>query len=724
MAGDDVLAELGLDSDLSDDSGTSDSLDVEALLPASGPTSPENKTSTGVPTFAEEPKGQTAAAPAAVAPDLALLESSDAASSSLDGESNLDVEALLETSSPELRAAEQRLEEDAPIAVGERRSSSSSALEEHQSVPMAPRGSGLLFEQDSASAREAALPVASAHREIHIAEVETQPALHSAMPVEKGSAVVGEATAPTPSAEPVRAASDGSSARGSVAQEVHRLEQVIRSRSTSPAQMVVHQPRLPSVQTQACTPDASPTRRSQGRTPDASPTRRAQVKVAEEPLQLQPEVLKEELAAREDREVSQLSPDSAQERLKRVEKANQEAEDLLQEQLSVEISCEVARNLGSLKAQPKIFLAQVAELRLRCNLHKAACERHAELLANAQAAASSPVSPAKPTDVEDLEDRLSKAQRCPEALQQLASDLRTRCLEKEAILRVKLEHDARQLRSQIFASIAARAKAEARLAQDSRLTMMVTIMKMNEGKSREQKPLGVSKDTQTSQERAPHPYPKLRPRAKVRESRPEMRRCSGEVSGVTLDFRTPEEAKLEEQEAQRVERFFDVDHLPEDDYLREWSCKEQALTGILEKLMRSRTVQDALSPAFARSEMSQGHFIPGASAAEGENNEDALEFSYVVPPSEVPRLNSLELDLASEGYRPWNARLILAHSSGSLALVTTTFQHVPPAKGRGELWTCTALRAELIATQGGAVASDPICELQGPLPHGVRYMRL
>eukprot|EP00439_Symbiodinium_sp_Y106_P036197 s361_g4.t1 len=187
----------------------------------------------------------------------------------------------------------------------------------------------------------------------------------------------------------------------------------------------------------------------------------------------------------------------------------------------------------------------------------------------------------------------------------------------------------------------------------------------------------------------------------------------GLVSGVTLDFRTPEEAKLEEQEAQRVERFFDVDHLPEDDYLREWSCKEQALTGILEKLMRSKTVQDALSPALDRSEMGQGHFIPsGASPAEGDNNEDALEFSYVVPPSEVPRLNSLELDLASEGYRPWNARLILAHSSGSLALVTTTFQHVPPAKGRGELWTCTALRAELIATQGGADAGLKPCLVQ------------
>eukprot|EP00439_Symbiodinium_sp_Y106_P046002 s361_g5.t2 len=448
-----------LDSDLSDDSGTSDSLDVEALLPPSGPTSPENKTS-GVPTFAEESKEQTAAAPAAVEPDLALLESSDAASSSLDGESNLDVEALLETSSPELRAAEQRLEESAPIAVGERRGSSSSVQEEHQGVPFAPRGSGFLFDQDPAPARETALPDASAHREIQISEVETQPALHSAMPVAKGSAVVGEATAAPSVEEPIRAASDGSPARGSVAQEVHRLEQVIRSRSTSPAQMVVHQPRLPSVQTQACTPDASPTRRSQARTPDASPTRRAQVKVAEAPVELQPEVLK-------DRRVPEqpAAADSAQERLKRIEKANAEAEDLWQEQLSVEISCEVARNLGSLKAQPEIFMAQVAELRLRSNLHKAASERYAELLATARAAASSPVSPAKPTDLEDLEESLSKAQRCPEALQQMASDLRTRCREKEAILRVKLDHDARQLRSQIFASIAARAKAEARLAQ-------------------------------------------------------------------------------------------------------------------------------------------------------------------------------------------------------------------------------------------------------------------
>ena len=64
---------------------------------------------------------------------------------------------------------------------------------------------------------------------------------------------------------------------------------------------------------------------------------------------------------------------------------------------------------------------------------------------------------------------------------------------------------------------------------------------------------------------------------------------------------------LRAKEAQRVERFFDVDHLPEDrcwqgilqgvdknskpaspeardpqdDYLREWSCKEQALVQMI-----------------------------------------------------------------------------------------------------------------------------------------------
>ena len=60
------------------------------------------------------------------------------------------------------------------------------------------------------------------------------------------------------------------------------------------------------------------------------------------------------------------------------------------------------------------------------------------------------------------------------------------------------------------------------------------------------------------------------------------------VSGVTLDFRTAEEVRQEEQEAQRLERFFDVEHLPEAlgslaiqtlnqvEYVKEWAAKEQA----------------------------------------------------------------------------------------------------------------------------------------------------
>ena len=58
------------------------------------------------------------------------------------------------------------------------------------------------------------------------------------------------------------------------------------------------------------------------------------------------------------------------------------------------------------------------------------------------------------------------------------------------------------------------------------------------------------------------------------------------LSGVTLDFRTAEEVKQEEQEAQRLERFFDVEHLPELEYVKEWADKEQALAQMVDKLIR------------------------------------------------------------------------------------------------------------------------------------------
>jgi len=176
-----------------------------------------------------------------------------------------------------------------------------------------------------------------------------------------------------------------------------------------------------------------------------------------------------------------------------------------------------------------------------------------------------------------------------------------------------------------------------------------------------------------------------------------------------LDFRTPEEVEEDENEVVRLERFFDVEHLPEEEYLTEWSVKKEALQGVLDKLLKSKRLLELLAE----------------SNQTAEELASVAEFSYILPPAEGGLSSPMDLALGgSEGYRPWNPRLVLSHSSGSLALVTLKFQHVNPAKGRDEKWTCTALRAELIASHGGEPASESICDLQGPLPHGVRYMRI
>lgn len=187
------------------------------------------------------------------------------------------------------------------------------------------------------------------------------------------------------------------------------------------------------------------------------------------------------------------------------------------------------------------------------------------------------------------------------------------------------------------------------------------------------------------------------------------------VSGVTLDLRTPEEINQEEQEAQKLERFFDVEHLPEVEYAAEWGAKEQALASIVDKLTRSRTVQESM-------ELLPVDTAPGPSER-SEEAEAVMEFSYIHPPPQASSLNTLDVEIASEGYRPWNPRLILAHTSGSLALVTMRFQHLQAAHGRSETWSCTKLRVELISSSPGAL-EEAICDLQGPLPHGVRYMRI
>ncbi|CAK9081406.1 unnamed protein product [Durusdinium trenchii] len=178
------------------------------------------------------------------------------------------------------------------------------------------------------------------------------------------------------------------------------------------------------------------------------------------------------------------------------------------------------------------------------------------------------------------------------------------------------------------------------------------------------------------------------------------------VSGVQLDFRTPEEVKHEEEEAQRLERFFDVEHLSEVEYAAEWAAKEQALAGIVEKLIRSRTLQESMESA---------NRLEGSSfsSQEAGDTDQVMEFSYVHPPAEADRLNSLGAEIASEGYRPWNPRLVLSHKTGSVALVTMRFQHVQAAHGRSETWACTKLRVELITGLHGEAMEEPLCDLQG-----------
>ena len=39
-------------------------------------------------------------------------------------------------------------------------------------------------------------------------------------------------------------------------------------------------------------------------------------------------------------------------------------------------------------------------------------------------------------------------------------------------------------------------------------------------------------------------------------------------------------------------------------------------------------------------------------------------------------------------------------------------------------WVCTQLRVELIAGLSGQSLGEPLCDLNGHAPHGIRYMRI
>jgi len=203
-----------------------------------------------------------------------------------------------------------------------------------------------------------------------------------------------------------------------------------------------------------------------------------------------------------------------------------------------------------------------------------------------------------------------------------------------------------------------------------------------------------------------------------------------------LDFRTEEEVAEEENEARRLERFFDVHFLPEDEYLQEMQIKEEALSNMVEKLLKSNNFLDHIAngplghDADGENADDDSLELPASRATERNSPQlaaeaDVVEVSYVHPPpkfedgSEAGR--SFDLDAGS---RTWMPRLVFAHRDGGLVLVAMNFQYLLASKDREERWACTRLRADLIAGFGGEAASEAICCLHGPLPHGVRYMRI
>lgn len=205
-----------------------------------------------------------------------------------------------------------------------------------------------------------------------------------------------------------------------------------------------------------------------------------------------------------------------------------------------------------------------------------------------------------------------------------------------------------------------------------------------------------------------------------------------------LDLRTEEELAEEENEARRLERFFDVHFLPEDEYLQEMQIKEEALSHMVDKLLKSRNFLDHIANGplghdhDGDDEEGDSPELSAARAPERKSAQlvaeaDVVEVSYVHPP---PRFEDGSGDEVSKsfdleaGSRTWMPRLVFAHRDGGLVLVTMNFQYVLASKDREERWACTQLRAGLIAGFGGDAANEEICCLQGPLPHGVRYMRI
>lgn len=201
-----------------------------------------------------------------------------------------------------------------------------------------------------------------------------------------------------------------------------------------------------------------------------------------------------------------------------------------------------------------------------------------------------------------------------------------------------------------------------------------------------------------------------------------------------IDLRTDEEIQDDETEVRRLERFFDVERLPEDQYFEEWTAKEQALSLIVDKLLKSRRFVTSLSRGAGADDVGgpdfehQVSWSPSRKAAGGGGPEAGAaghlacaELSYVLPPA----LAEEDMEAYSSGAtRPWRPRLIVAHQSGAVALILLAFEYVVGGRDQEDRWACTALRADLVAGPDNELAGELLCDLTGPLPHGVRYMKI
>lgn len=215
-----------------------------------------------------------------------------------------------------------------------------------------------------------------------------------------------------------------------------------------------------------------------------------------------------------------------------------------------------------------------------------------------------------------------------------------------------------------------------------------------------------------------------------------------------LDFRTEDEVNEDENEALRLERFFDVEGLGEAEYLAELAAKEEALAQIVDKLLRAPRFSEALArgpgegggSSFDQRDIDGGHaegrMAAGGASGTQEPPEASVEISYVLPPPDGHGggmgygagvydrgTSSLQQGLPLH-QRPWSPRFVVAHREGGLALVALRMEYVEKARDRDAKWTCLALACDLIQGPKGQPGSERICDLRGPAPHGVRYMRI